>query len=1118
MKKSLLFKIVVILIAFIGSFSGAYAQITTSSMTGTIKDAKGNMPGASIKATHTPTGTVYGVTSGNDGRFTIGNMRVGGPYTVEVSFVGYQPQKFTGVYLKLGEPYTLNAVISDNTADLKEVTITGTAANSILNSKKNGASTVVTRQQIQNLPTITRSVNDITRLTPQGGGPNGSLGGGSYRSNNFTVDGANFNNQFGIGTNVPANGSPISIDALEQISVNVTPYDVRQTGFTGGAINAVTRSGTNDFSGTAFYTMRGDDQQGKKIGDFTIANIQKYDQKQYGFSFGGPIIKNKLFFFVNGEWSKISAPGTTRTAATPSNPYGSSSDVARPTATFLDGVSSFLLSKYGYVTGPYDRYEVLSNNDKLLARLDWNISKNHHFNVRYNQVKSKTPANASSSTTGSNINYNNSRTTNFNMPFYYSNYNQEQNLYSGAAELTSSFGSKFTNSLRATYSHQNDPRSSLSSPFPLVDILDNKATGAVGSPITTFGYEAFTYGNLRDVKSYTYNDDFNMALGKHNVSLGLQAEYSTTQNGFQPFGLGFYTFNSWDDFVNNAKPVNYALTYSLKADGSQAISSFKFAQYSAYAQDEFNVTEKLKLTLGVRLERASYPDVSEILTNPLLKSLSFNGETMDTGVLPEARISVSPRFGFNWDVKGDRSLQVRGGSGIFTGRIPFVWIVAQSGNSGMLQYTQAYSGQANTPYFSPDPTAYIPTTKATPGTLVPNNAAAMAKDLRFPQTWKSSLAVDVKLPGDVVATIEGIYNKDLYAVVARNPNLVAPTALSVTGYPDHRVIYPSANVDKFIYKLNAAGVPTTTATNAFNPIIMENAKGGHYWSASAQLTKQFSRTFSAMVAYTHSEAKNYGDASGDQINNLWSLPYNSTGNTNSPTLSYTSNVIPDRFVASVSYRKEYLKNLATTISLFYEGQIQGRYSYYYSSDFNRDGNNNDLIYVPKDASEITFVPLSITTGSGATATTKTYTAQEQSDIFMNFINEDKYLSTRKGQYAERNGAKLPWRNQVDFKLVQEVFRNVGGKRNSFQFTMDVFNFGNLLNKKWGNVNYVNASGGILAPANVSSLVTSGSAAATTVPTFRMATANGDIVREAFGTTQTISSTYYMQFGVRYNFN
>ncbi|WP_379092626.1 carboxypeptidase regulatory-like domain-containing protein [Pedobacter sp. UC225_65] len=499
MKKSLLLKIVVIVFAFVGFISVAEAQVTTSSLTGTVKDSKDVMPGASIKATHTPTGTVYGVTTNENGRYTIGNMRVGGPYTIEVTFLGYKTEKIEDVMLKLGEPFVLNVTLVDNSSSLNAITVVGTGSNPILNSNKSGLSTVVNRQQIQNLPTISRSVNDITRLTPQANGT--SIGGGNYRSNNFTVDGSNFNNMFGIGANVPANGAPISIDALEQISVNVTPYDVRQSGFTGGAVNAVTRSGSNAFTATAFYLMRGQDEQGTKIGDFKIDNVQRFTQKQYGLSIGGPIIKNKLFFFANAEFSKQEAPGQSRIASTPELPYGAvgGDAVARPTAAFLDEVKSYLLSKYNYDPGVYQGYSQLSNNDKLLVRLDWNISKNHRFNIRYNQVESKSPSFVSTSRSPmSSYATGAGRTDKTALWFSNSNYFQEANLYSWSAELNSSFGSKFSNVLRGSYSHQNDPRSSESSIFPLVDILDGS-----GVPLTTFGYEPFTYGNLRDVKNYS---------------------------------------------------------------------------------------------------------------------------------------------------------------------------------------------------------------------------------------------------------------------------------------------------------------------------------------------------------------------------------------------------------------------------------------------------------------------------------------------------------------------------------------------------------------------------------------------------------------------------------------
>jgi hypothetical protein len=1131
MKKSLLLKVVVIVFAFVGFISVADAQVTTSSLTGTVKDSKEALPGAGIKATHTPTGTVYGVTTNGDGRYTIGNMRVGGPYTIEVSFIGYKPQKFEDVMLKLGEPFVLNVILQDNSSTLSTVTIVGGATNPIMNSNKSGASTVVGRTQIQALPTITRSVNDITRLTPQSNGT--SIGGGNYRSNNFTVDGANFNNQFGIGANIPAGGSPISIDALEQISINVTPYDVRQSGFTGGAVNAVTRSGTNTFTGNVFYTMRGDEQQGQKVGDFNLPRLQSLDEKNYGLSFGGPIVKDKLFFFVNYEKKNTIQPGNNRIANTPAIPIGSSSNVAPASAAFLDNVKSYLLSKYGYDPGVYQGYSNVSENEKMFARLDWNINKSNHFSIRYNQVESQTPNNASTSVTNSGVTgvlaYNNARSgtaTNAGLNFANSNYYQAANLYSSVAELTSSFGSKVSNVLRATYSHQNDPRTSDSSPFPMVDILDGSQSASnAGNVLTTFGYEAFTFGNLRDVKTTTFSDDLSLALGKHNVTLGLQAEFSTTKNGFQRFGTGFYTFRSWDDFVNNARPLQYSVTYPLTADGSQAYPSFKFSQYSAYLQDEFSISERLKLTAGIRFEQAGFPDAAEILTHPLVAAQRFaDNKIVNTGVLPDSRISYSPRFGFNWDVNGDRSVQVRGGSGLFTGRVPFVWIVSQSSDAGLLQYLQVYSGPT-TPFFNPSTSPNLLTsTKPAAGTSIPGTISVMSPDLKLPQTWKSSLAVDAKLPWGMVGTLEGIYGRDLNVAIAKNVNLVEPTALNIAGYPDTRPLYPNSVAGRQVVDINSAGLPITTGTStALNVTEMTNAKGGYNWSLTAQLSKQFSRGLGVMLAYTRTDQRNYGEGAGDQLGNLWSIPQTSS-NPNVPTLSYSSNLNPDRVIASVSYRKEWMKNLATSISLFYEGSQQGRFSYTYGADFNRDGvNGNDLIYVPKDASEITFVtiPTNLVTSTNATTGVvtvrnypKAYTAQEQSDAFFAYVNQDEYLSSRKGQYAERNGGTSPWRNQVDLRIVQDIFKNVGNTKNSFQFTADIFNLGNFLNKNWGEINFVR-NANILIPQNTAA-VTGG--ATPVKPTFIMASNQADMVRTTFGTSQTISSTYYMQFGVRYNFN
>lgn len=1097
MKKSLLLNVVAMVFAVVGFVSGAYAQVTTSSVTGMVKDSKEALPGAGIKATHTPTGTVYGAVTNGDGRFIIGNMRVGGPYTIEVSFIGYKTQKFENIFLKLGESFSLNVKLDDNASTLNEVVIKGTN-DPIMNSKRNGAATIISRSKIEELPSITRSVNDITRLTPQANGT--SIGGGSYRSNNFTVDGANFNNQFGIGQNIPANGSPISIDALEEISVNVTPFDVRQSGFTGASVNAVTRSGKNTFFGNALYTTRSEQLQGVRVDNNVISNVQSLDEKQYGFSLGGPIIKNKLFFFVNLEKKKTIEPGPTKVASS-NGVENSSLNIARPSSTFMNEVSSYLQSKYGYETGPYQGYSNDSNNDKFFARLDWNINSKHRFNIRYSQVESKSPSLVSTSTSNSGFSAGDNRQSIYAMHFKNSNYFQEANLYSGTVELNSNFG-KLNNSLRASYAHQNDPRSSTSTEFPLVDILDKGlASPRTGnSTLVTFGYEPFTFGNLRDVMTYTLNDDLTFLSGKHSFTFGAQAEWSKVKNGFQRYGTGYYVFNSWDDFKNGAKPINFALTYPLTPDGSQAFPSFKFFQLSAYAQDEISVNDKFKLTLGVRFELPTYPDVSEIKTHPLVAAATFNGgEKINTGALPAAKLMISPRVGFNYDILGDRSLQLRGGSGIFTGRIPFVWIVAQSGDAGMLQFLQTYkTGDAGLPNFNPNYKELYPSTLPAAGTSIPSSISAMSPDLKFPQQWKSSLGLDAKLPLGFIGTVELIYGKDLYAVVARNANMVDPTPLNIAGYPDNRMIYPSG-ASRYVNKL-ANGLISPTGTGSFDAIVMDNAKGGNYFSSSFQLTKPFANNWEMNAAYTYSYSKNFGDQGGDQIVNLWSYPYQSNGNSNTPELAYTSNIIPHRVVGSLSHKAEWIKGLKTGITVFYQGGSQGRYSYYYSSDFNRDNQINDLIYVPKDPSEITFVDYA---NNG-------FTAAQQSAAFFALIEKDDYLRSRKGQYAERNGAVAPWRHQFDFRFSQELFNGkVGNTKNALDFYFDIFNVGNLLNSKWGTFSFNNSN--ILAPVAITPN-------SSTKPTFRLNTVNGSLISQSNRVNASITSTYYMQFGLRYSFN
>lgn len=1089
--------------------AGLFAQgVTTSTMSGTVKDQKGGaVPGANIVATHEPSGTTYGSVSLADGRFSIPNMRVGGPYKVRISFVGYGEQVFNDVYLKLGETYVINATLAEEGTQLEEIVVSGTQ-DKIMNSDRNGAITSISTREIMSMPTISRSMNDMIRFTPQAtSNSNGAIGGGNYRQNYITIDGSDFNNTFGIGGNLPANGSPISLDALEEISVNITPYDIRQANFIGSSINAVTRSGTNEFSGSAYTFWRNENQQGNKVGDNPRLTRAPLDIKTYGIRLGGPIIKNKLFFFFNYEQTNETRPGQLQVARADGQVFDpdANPNVSRPLASELDAISQYLKDEYGYETGPYQGYDNESNSNKFTARVDWNINQNHRINVRYSQVESKSPSFPSTSVSGSGLsNPVHNRQSNYALFFKNAGYFQEANFYSLAVEANSLFG-KVANTLRATFTHQNDPRSSGGGVFPFVDILDGSGDFSI---YTSFGYELFTYGNLRDVKTYSIVDYATLTSGIHTITAGIQADFQKTKNGFQRFGTGYYVFNSWDDFVNGENPINYAITFSLSPGYKQAFPNIGYNQYSVYAQDEMAINDRFKLTAGIRFDLPTFPQVDGIKTHPLVEPLEFyGGRKMDSGVLPKTRVMVSPRVGFNWDVKGDRSLQVRGGTGIFTGRVPTVWLVAQSGDAGLLQFTQTYSGQGNTPGpFSPDIKAYLPAVPPVAGTSIPSTFSAIDPDFKFPQAWKTSVAVDKKLPFGIVGTLEVIYTKDLNTAIGINPNINdgAAEPLNVDGYPDNRLIYPASTVNRFKYKLSG-GQANEASGSAWNPIMLSNGNKGHYYSVSAKFEKQFDKGFSAFVAYTRSGAKVLYDGSGDQLINTWQNTQIATGIANRPDLSTAGYVVPDRVIASVSYRKEYLKKLATTVSLFYEGSISGRFSYTYSTDFNRDGQSNDLIYIPKDPSEITFTDHNY--GNGVV------TAQEQSDIFFAYIEQDKYLKKHKGEYATRNGATMPWRNQFDFRLTQDLFTDIGGRKNTLQFTLDIFNVGNLLNPKWGIFKQVNAAN-ILVPTNVNDLVPGG----VVEPTFRLQSNGSAPVSTTFRDNNSIISTYYMQFGLRYIFN
>ena len=1085
MKKHLLTFLGILLSSMI-----SMAQITTSGISGRVTDEKGHaMVGTTIMVTHVPSGTQYGTSADTKGNYLIANIRPGGPYTITVSRVGYATIHHPGIGLSLGAHAVFDYVMQEKSVQINEIIVRAEGIKERGNSLRSGATTRVNTNAITRMPSISRSLTDIIRLTPQANGA--AIGGGTFRQNNITIDGASFNNKFGIGQSMPANGSPISLDAIEQVSVSITPYDVRQSGFLGASINAVTRSGGNEFRGSVYTYMNSEKLRGNKIGEDTFERVENRFNL-YGMRLGGPIIEDKLFFFISAEIERGVSPGPSRVAATESHPYigNDNPNIAYATAGQLQDIRDFLKNRYGYETGPYQGYSLESPGHKVLVRVDWNINQEHHLNIRYNMTKGKNPQGHSTSNTGLPMVPFTSGNRRANQAIWFQNsgYFQEENFYSLAAELNSTFRG-INNQFRIVYTNQDEPRSTGSSLFPFVDIRIKDGGRLDGQALTSFGTELFSLGNRRQVKTVTLSDDITWYTGMHHVTAGVQFEHNKTQNGFQRFGSGYYTYDSWEDFVSGAPALQFAITHSNNPDKGQAFPTFKFNQLTGYLQDEITIGNRFSLLAGLRLDLPIYPDINT--RNPKITEIEFKeGQTFDTGKLPGTRVLFSPRIGFNYDILSGRELVLRGGTGVFTGTIPFVWIIAQASEAGVLQTSyRATQTSANTL-----PAFYVHTREMldaiypagfTPGeAILPEEAVIMDRDLKLPQSWKSSLTLDVRLPGKIRGTIEGIYSTDINAVIVENAGLKGET-FKIDDYADQRDIWKRTYYNNTLKDL----------------YVVKNGGKSRYWSVTTKLEKQFSTDFQAMIAYTRSHSRTTNDGVGDQVASTWTSNPTVNGS-NAQEMGFASYVLPDKVIASLSYRKAYAKHFATCISLFYTGASSGRYSYTYVNRLNNDNTYAySLMYVPKDDSEITFVDQTI---DG-----ERYTADEQRADFWEYINNDKYLRGRVGKYAERNGGLLPWVNRCDLKILQDFFIRVNGKPNTLQLGVDIINVGNLINKNWGH-SYSSSRPYMLNIRNLSA-VTGGNG--TVKPQFNFYKDNVAHLKNI-----GYSSAYYMQFSIRYIFN
>jgi hypothetical protein len=1066
----------------------AYSQETTSEILGTVTDTNGGLAGATVVAVHTPSGTKYGTTTRADGRYNLPNVKIGGPYTITVSFIGYKTSEEGDVMLSLGQAYKANFKLQEQSAQLKEVVVTATQ-DKVFNTNRTGMQETMNRAQITSLPSISRSWKDVVKLVPTQN--NLSFGGVSSQLNNVTVDGANFNNSFGLGDGTlggQTGAQPISLDAVEQIQVNVSPYDVKYGGFNGGSINTVTRSGNNKLYASAYSYFKNKNLQGYNVGDITVPK-QDYTYSLYGATIGGAIIKNKLFYFLNAEKEDRTTPGTIWVASTTANPPNGTT-VSNANADQLDQLATFLKDTYGYDPGPYQGYSYTSKSRRLSAKIDWNINDKNTFTFKYNLLRSSSDI-AASNSGAANTSY--GRTPGqYAMPFYGSGYTINNNIDMFIGELNTHFSNSMSNKLQIGYTRLRDFRTALtSSPFPLVDILDGN-----GQPFTSFGHEQYTYNNLLNTNVYQFNDIFTIYKGSHEISIGTQNAYKNYQNGFSPSYEGVFRFNSLADFYASAAGTKAAARYDLSytlGDGSFPLVGPKTLELSAFIRDKWKATENLTITYGLRVDYTHF--YNTFLYNPVVDTLTrfYQGIHANTGAAPQSAVQFSPRFGFNYDVLEDKSMQIRGGAGLFQGAPPFVWISNQASNSGMALFGSISNGQGY--MFSPDVNAYRPT--ATAGLSKSYSINVTDPNYKFPQVFKSSLAVDKKILGFTI-TAEGSYTGNINASVFQNIALPSTGLITLS---DGRVRFPI----KSVYPL--AGIPASESNPTIgNAIYMTNANAGYIWTGTLQIQKQM-KDFYASIAYTRQVAKD-ASINGSTASTMWgSRP--TSGNSNDFTLGYSNNYLPHRIVGSINYRKEYAKYFASSIGILYEASpnSSGSLSYVYNGDLNNDGFNNDLIYIPRSASEIKMVNAASVGGVADTRTQEELWSQLD-----DFISKNPYLSKHRGEIAERQGLVLPWTHRLDLNFTQDVKIQVKNSTNTLRFSLDIYNFTNLLSKNWGIYKIPTT----MSPLTFVKLDTDGK-----TPVFSFPYLDGVAqtpFTNAFKDDVNSYSRYQIQLGIRYIFN
>ena len=1097
----------------------AMAQITTSSMAGkvTLDDENGEeVIGATVVAVHEPSGTRYTAVTNTTGRFSINGMRTGGPYEVTVSYIGFQPKTLKGITLQLAETYNLSVWLSEDANELAEVVISGKASK--FAGEKTGASTNITSAQITALPTVSRSITDVTRLSPYGG--NGmSFAGADGRTANFTIDGANFNNNFGLSDKLPGGGNPVSLDAIEELQVVISPYDVRQTNFIGGGVNAITKSGTNTFKGSAYIYHRNENLRGDVVDKVTLPTAREKDrQTTYGFSLGGPIIPNKVFFFVNGEMIKtptISSPwrGSTNGVADVAQ------NISRTKLSDLETISNFVANRYGYDTGSWTSFPADESNYKILARLDWNITDKHHLALRYNYTKNTiwNAPNATSMDGGTRMS--GARMSQYSMSYANAMYSMDNLVHSFSIDLNSRLTDNLSNQFLATLSKLDDIRGTDSSEFPFIDILDGGENNYIA-----LGYELFTWNNAVHNTIWNIKDDLTYYMGTHKIMAGITFEHQMADNQYMRNGTGYYRYNSMEDFMNDAAPEIVCLTYGYDGESKPA-ARVQFNRPGAYIQDDWNVNDKFKLTYGLRIDGLFFNN-DDLMRNQAIYDLDYDGRHIDTGQWPGNSITFSPRIGFTYDVFGNKSLKIRGGSGLFSGRLPLVFFTNMPTNGGLVQYqaqlngkTKVWDAKSNAAVKGFENYSGAYTTDAsgnrfidmnqfagglvtengqasiaalqnklfsmgypnhvTPemGT-VPSSISAVDPDFKMPQVWKTSLAIDYQLPVSFPfsVTVEGIFNKKLH------DNCISDWAIpNVGGFSrfngaDNRPIYPAG---------------FRTGTKAF---VLENTSKGYGWSANVTLIAQPFEWLNLMAAYTHTVSKEVTGMPGSAAESAFTYVPTVEG-PNNIKLHNSQYVTPDRIVANATINDK----SGNHYSFIYETWRGGyNYSYMMVNDMNSDGYNYDALYIPTDAQvangEFRFV------------------SQNDAQRFMDYVHNDSYLKNHQGEYAEPYSVYNPWVHRIDFSYKHDFKVNVGKTSHKLQLSMDIKNVLNLFNSSWGVSKTLNSEIGSEARILKYEGVDADGYATFSTPAAISAST------ETWAPNHAVGQCWYASVGIRYIFN